>query len=100
MTILRHVPENYFDKPKYRKNLNINGTKVDIHVSHFKGTLSVSSPMYTSIRGSFNKNNIDYEFKVSYDETDTLEDFDIEFEKISRKWEKVIRLIIEKIEVD
>ena len=100
MTILKHVPEDYFNKPKYRKKININGGYAEIHVCHFKGTLTALSPMYTSIRGNISKNNVDYEFKASYDECYTLEDFDIEFEKICRKWEEVIKLILETIEVE
>lgn len=104
MTILKFVPENYFHDSKYRKVIKSDsGERLgEIHVSHFKGTLIAISPMYTSIRGNFYKkyeNGTEYEFKISYDENMELEDFEIEFDKICRKWEKVIKLIFETIEV-
>lgn len=104
MTILKYVPENYFQNDKYCKKIVLeNGSTVGyIKVHHFKGTLSALSPMYTSIRADFSSRGVrttDYEFKISYDEDFKLEDFDIEFEKICRKWEKVIKLIMESIEV-
>ena len=104
MTTLQFVPENYFHKDKYKKIIKSDsGERLgEIHVSHFKGTLSISSPMYTSIRGNFYRkypSGSEYEFKQSFDEDVELEDFDIEFEKICRKWEKVIKIIFETIEV-
>lgn len=99
---LKDLKEDYFrDKKEFQKDIIYNNKVYGkIHARNFKGSFVLTDKkMYTYIHLDINeynrgKNAPIYEFKQYFNENTSLEDFKIEFDKISRKWEKMALYIL------
>lgn len=107
MVTLASLPEKYFANNENFKDKIItdshNNKIGTITIYHFRSSFD-NSKIYTFIKGEvcFNdssNNKTKYEFSVDYDENTSLDDFIIEYEKIVRKWEQIMKIIIKEIEV-
>lgn len=106
MVMLASLPEDYFqNNPKYKKKLfkdNNDCTIGEIRINHFKSSYEPYK-IYTFIKGEINlgkdKDKTRYELSVDFNENTLLEDFEIEYDKVVRKWERIMKYIINDIEV-
>ena len=100
---LKDLKEDYFrDKKEFQKDIIYNNKVYGkIYARNFKGSFVLTDKkMYTYIHLDINEHNRGrnapiYEFKQYFNENTSLEDFKIEFDKISRKWEKMALYILE-----
>ena len=67
---------------------------------NFKKKIGKSFIKYTILTADAKFGDNNYEFKKDFSHTLSIDDFEIEFEKAVRKFEKIFNEIITKIEID
>lgn len=99
MTItLNDIDEKGLKDKKYNFKKKIGKTFIKYHISHFYS--DYFNKMYTILTADAKFGDNKYEFKKDFSHTLSIDDFEIEFEKAVRKFEKIFNEIITKIEID
>lgn len=107
MVRLASLPENYFNNSKFKKKfVDSNNKEIgNICVRHFKGSYEPYK-IYTLIKCELylpdeckHSSSYNYSFSIDYNENMSLDEFEIEYDKITRKWTKIIEIILNDVEI-